>query len=726
MINLKELEILDLSVNQFLQLPSVIYELASLTALNISNNSQLVAINKKVLQLKGLKKLGCVRNTSVKNPPYAVCQQGLGAVRKYFEDLTEERGTELPVVPLAIVGNLMAGKTSIARSLKAGKRQLTIRQECSVLDEVTEVFQVDHLTLQKSRLTLLDYAGHEIYHPFQLLLIKERCLVMVVVNMEEFAGLSCARGCREATRRMCFDWLSPMYLLSPGLGPPLLALTHVDRLTAQKMNELSESLLGACQEIREELLEEEQECASPGGTCLSPTLPHHLMDTRVPLFNREEILRFSDDIAENSNIRHLEEILAHRCRDFNVAIPRSWELVSEFVDNKADKPYIDLAEIASKFPNEDCVVILRYMHNSGRILWFEDVKGLSSYIFHQMSAIRDMITLLFHHSSEERWKQRVCKFTSFKHGGRTIGKQKYQKLVEQFQESGQLAESILVHLLKKDSKFPPDIALQLLHSFHIIHGPLKQEQASAYIIPYFAPSFMGTSWSTDGELQLRVDIVIGGLSPPKYVHQLLTVAVLNHTYSLYNKVLVKKNGASIYHGASTTHLVHDYNSRTITLQVSTDIEDLGCSWLHLLASVHCVLQLLFDVWKACRVELLTYCAHCLYLRDPNPAYDVDPDWALPLLQSRTIATVDVFSELILSSGVQPVSCPRHTARSNLQKPTIPRPLQFPCEYLSIRLIAFLSASPWISPSLETTLVDTVVLIYWVLLYSPMMRHHRSH
>lgn len=678
LINLTELKIVSLSGNQFSQLPSVVYDLMQLIELDLSQNSKLESIDKNLLHLNNLKDLPTTRCTSLKDPPYAVCKQGLTAIRRYFHDLIAEQGIKLPVIPLAIIGNLMAGKTSIAKSLKAGKRYLTTRQESSVFDEATEVFEVEHLMLQDCRVALLDYAGHEIYHSFQLLLIKELCLVLVVVNMKEFADLSFLRGPKEATRKTCFDWMSHIYLIGPELKSPILALTHVDELPTDQHQTHKESLLEMCNMIRDELLEEEKECGDPMSPKLSRIL--HLMDPCHEIFNRDEIVEFSDDMEESSNLKKLKAVFARRCSELDIVIPRSWERVSEFVESQMDKPYVSHSDIAKAFPNEDVLVILRYLHNSGKVLWFENEEGLSPYIFHRISAMTDMITLLFHHSSDEHWIQRMDKFTSFCHGGQKIGRHKYIRLVEQFRESGQLAESILSHLLKKDSEFPPDVALQLLQSFHIIHGPIKREQTNYYIVPYFAPSFIGSSWCTDGELQLRIEIVLEGLFPPKYVHQLMTVAVLNRTSSLYNKVLVRKNGASIYHGASTTHLVHDYNNRKITLQVSTDADDLASSWEHLLANVHCVLQLLFSVWKACQVELITYCSHCLYLRDPTPAHDVDPDWALPLLQTKRMEYRDVLCEVIFSSGVQPVSCSQHTVHHNQQQPTVPKPLQFPCKY----------------------------------------------
>lgn len=85
-VNLKKLQVLDLEENEFVQLPSVLYSLTSLTKLDVSHNLQLVAIDERLLQLQNLKELNCFDSTSLNDPPYTVCEQGLVAVKKYFED----------------------------------------------------------------------------------------------------------------------------------------------------------------------------------------------------------------------------------------------------------------------------------------------------------------------------------------------------------------------------------------------------------------------------------------------------------------------------------------------------------------------------------------------------------------------------------------------------------------------------------------------------------------
>jgi hypothetical protein len=440
---------------------------------------------------------------------------------------------------------------------------------------------------------------------------------------------------------------------------------------AEEVKNNKSELLNMAELIRMELLEEERQCRKDNFTAI-----RHLADQELPLFKPGDIFEFSNDFNETANINQLKQNLAARCKEFAVVIPRLWERVTEFVDRQLDKPYLALADVKSQFAKGDTLVILRYMHNSGRILWFEHVGGLSDYVFHKIPEITEMITLLFHHSSEAQWTKRIAVFRSFTYNQQVIGKYKYESLVQQFIQTGMMDEALLSSLLSKGSGLTSEVAISLLKCFFILHGPIKTEHRDAYIVPYFANSFMDSSWMTDGYLRLRLDIMLAGLSLPKYVYQLVTVAVLNRTHSPFSAIKVTRNGATIRQDECATHLFHDYNARQITLQVSTTVELIGHSWKHLLETAEIVLNLLTSVWKACRPEVLVYCAHCLFLRNTNPAYTADPNWFYPA-NHRSI-DVDA-SKMTTFSGVGLVPCTRCATYDGALKPSVPKPLMFPCK-----------------------------------------------
>ena len=674
---LKHLKILDLSHNALKHLPRVVFNLRTLTTLDISDNDTLVRIDDQLLQLTELGALHCRGCHSLKYPPYAVCEQGVEAVRKYFTDLRSTRGVELTSVPVAIVGQKMSGKTSLVRSLQTGSRKLTERVDSSLYDEATKVFKIEDLELPSSQVKLIDYGGHEVYHIAYQLMLKDRYIPLIVVNLEEFSTLSSSRGPKEATRRLCFDWMAHLYLACPRLGPPILVFTHADKLTKESLAQCRTVLLNMTEVLRKEVIAEENERLGQHQDTASQML--HLSNQNVSVFSSENIFEFSNDTAHSLNIVCLNTHLDRRCKEFSVVIPRLWEDVGKFVEGHTDIPHIALSDIKSKYSGDDCLIILRYMHNIGNILWFENVEGLRHVVFHRIPVITEMISVLFHHCTDEQWKQRLDSCTSFRHGDQMISEYKYKSLIQKFTETGMLDEAVLMHLLKTESHFPPSIALELLRSFCIINGPIDGQPRSFYAVPYFATNFMDNSWKTDGSLQLRLEILLKGLALPKYVYQLMTVVVMNHTLSPTSSTNFAKNGVAIHHGESATYLVHDCNARKVTLQVSTTVELLGTSWKHLLDTASHILVLLSEVWKACHASILVYCSHCLFLRDPEAAYEVDPVWFYPIYKSSSADGPTTLVNTCSFSGVEPVTCRRHVACSKDSKPTVPKPLLYPCE-----------------------------------------------
>ena len=312
------------------------------------------------------------------------------------------------------------------------------------------------------------------------------------------------------------------------------------------------------------------------------------------------------------------------------------------------------------------------MHNSGRVLWFEKAPELSEYIFHRVQDVTELISLLFHHSLEEEWNEHIVKFIPFTYKHQVVEKHQFKSFTEQFTETGVLDEALLFYLLGNYSKFPVDIGIELLHTFYIVHGPIERSQRDAYIVPYFANTFMDESWKADGYLQLRLDIVFEGLALPQYVYQLMTVVVLNETFTSSDDIEVAKNGATIRHGENTTYFIHDYNTRHVTVQVSTSLGLLGRSWRELLRVTKAILDLLAKVWKACRAEVILYCAHCLLLKAPTPARDVSPHW---------LYTEGERDQRHCTSELEFVPCRR---RGPSQKPmvaTIPKVLKYPCKWV---------------------------------------------
>lgn len=671
---LQHLEILDISLNKFTHLPKVIYKLNNLNELDFSSNKELRQMEPDLLTLNNLNQLNCVGCELLELPPYSVCQQGLPAIRKYFSDSLAGQETENKIVPVVVVGNFMAGKTSLIRSLVSGKRELTFRNELSPLDETTRVFKMETCQLKDTTLKFIDFGGHEVYHLAYQLALKQHCVPIIVVNMEEFAELALSKGYREATRRRCVDWLSHLYLASPNLGPPILVFTHLDKLTSEVFSKAKQGFLLAVEAIRNEMIDDQMEFSKDDlGFCEIS----HVSNTAKQLFNPEETFEIGVEQVQDQ-LLGLMHCIEQRSSSFKVIIPKIWKELENFLEMHKDKACIDLSFIKNSFTQDKAIeVVLRYFHDSGKIFWFENTPILKQYVFHQIPIITDMISRLFHHSSKSKWEQRLQTFRTFKFENQIIEKQTYEQFIKSFTESGLLNEVLLIHLLKTKKNFPHKAAIEVLKSFCIIHGPVTQEYGKGYFVPYFAQEFTNENSFPPNDVQLKMEILFNGLHLPKYVHQLITVEVLNFISDETCLIKIYGNGTFVAKGEQSLHLIHDYNNRKFMILVSSPIELIGSSWSLLTSLIAHILNKLANVWRAIRPVITFYCSHCLLIRSPTPDTKVNPPWlfAAPKeshLNNRFFVSVKSFR------GVEPVYC-NNGMQPGTSKQTVPKPFKFPCK-----------------------------------------------
>ncbi|XP_067935483.1 malignant fibrous histiocytoma-amplified sequence 1 homolog [Watersipora subatra] len=667
--NLSQLDRLDCEGNELTTVPADLFQCRKLRSLNLAGNRKLSSIDQSLLEHEHLSYLYCEDCPALVSPPYAVCSQGIEAVKAYFEDLVKD-GVELNLVPVSIVGDTMAGKTSLIRSLQSRSRKLTYRDDTSIFDETTRVFDVQNLELENSQAKMIDHGGHQIYHITYRYILKERNIPLLVVNLEKFKNLAKNKNAKIATEQLCWRWVSHLYLACPLLGPPLLVLTHSDKLSDRELRDCKENIFKYSTDLRNQVLEAEK-LRSRKNKALHKI--EFLSDKKVDVFTEENTFVFGN---ESHQIEELRKALDDRCVKFKVTLPKEWNDLCNFVEHDFEKPAVALSEIQSKYPKEKCLHILRYMHNVGQVLWYESINSLKGFIFRDIPKMTAMIATLFHHRSREEWQQRIKNFKEFDHNGKNISKPLYMKSIDKFLKCGILDEFLLHHLLhvfKTESNFPCHLAIELLKSFWILHGPIKQnseDQTSEtrydYIVPYFATESIGASWQTDERIQLRVVIEMRGLPLPHYAFQLMTVAVLDELADDRNTTLVKNDGATVYYDELALHLIHNVTDQKVTLQSSSDeVTNLENLWKRLAKTTQSVLKVLFTAWTASQQSVYVYCGHCLFLRDQNPETSVDPSWFHPKGDSLAITQY---------SGEQKLTC----ERTGIKKPTVPSALMRPC------------------------------------------------
>ena len=666
--NLRDLDIGGLR-NYFQAIPAVIFSLQGLKRLALTDLITLETLDSRLLKLKELESIVCHNCHTLQSPPSQVCAQGLHAIQKYYKDLEEQSEPPLiiPVISCAVIGSTMAGKTSLIESLKKKKRTLTYREPLSVTDDTTEVFKVNEIEIDGSKLKCFDFGGNDVYHLAYQFTIRNNYIPVIVVNMERFSEMCSLHGVVQATKLSCLNYLSHLYISCPGLGAPILVLTHRDCLSSTEFTESKEQLLTTMESLRKAMLEEEAQYSKNSSNFCKMA---HFSNKAKSLFNISDIFIFSNDLNESSNIHSLTQKLEHRSKSHLQVIPNIWNEIESFFDANSEIAFILITDVKEAFPDDENLVMLRYMHDIGKVLWFERDKLLCQYVFHRMDLVTKAIAQIFHHKNTDMWQNRIAKFQPFHFQGKWVSTEKYGDLVQRFLKSGVLDEVVL-HSAYFESDFPSQTAITLLKAFNLVCGPIHTSPRHTYIIPALSTDRIEETSSCSDLIPLRASFVFVGLPPPPYVFHLLTVAFISQFSGPEFKIRAASNGAVVHHGETISRIIHSNTSCELTIQVDTSVSNLESSWRLIKKTLSHILQSSQGTWVGARFICKFFCAHCLLLGIDRPDVDVDPDWVQMPNEKEVLEWATEFH------GVEPVPCCNDNTNGGQLK--VLKPLRFPCE-----------------------------------------------
>jgi len=652
-----------------------VYQLGDLRQLDISNNGFFTDLSSEILQLGKLQKLNVDSCYALTSPPLEVCKRGVDTVRQYYTDLAKGAGKSLPFATIALLGNTMAGKTSLIKTLQNEdrKRVLTDRSPDAVTDETTKVFNVEEVETDNTILRLIDMGGQEVYHIAYQLTLKQNCVPVIVVNMQQYNTIANETTCREAVRRLAFDYMSHLYLANPSLGAPKLVLTHKDKFSLSIFKELQSSFLGVSDHICAEIVREAN--AVGGEIC------------QIQIFREATKRVFADDdifvVGRDDEYQVFDSIkksLLRSCQLFVKPLPKVWEEVNEKVLAKQAayqsfwSTLVLLQQQGLQVEPTQLDIILTYMHDCGKILWYKNIDALKPFIFHRISGVTKLVSVLYHHDSHV-WQNRCSQFLPCLSKNKTlIERQEFEELVSDFTDTGVLVHTLLVYLIKQETSFKSvqdiDIAICLLKSFRLLHGPFQRDSESlCFIVPLFAKEYFNVSFSSPKKLCLQTCVQFNGLTLPQYVYHQMSVGLLELFPDVTAVVKVKRNGANAYQDGIYTQLIHDHKSSKVNLYVSSETINISSMWARLVTTTNNMLKHVLETWTASRPVTSVYCAHCLLLGDPHPRKITNPQWCINSL-NKSAPPVSSYNGLTLCKEEEIPSALLYPCMSTLVLPKI--------------------------------------------------------
>lgn len=450
LLPLAGLEELYLSRNQLTSVPSLIAGLGRLLTLWLDNNRirylpdsivELTGLEELVLQgnqiavlpdnFGQLSRVGLwkIKDNPLIQPPYEVCMKGIPYIAAYQKELAHSQPAVQPRLKLLLMGHKAAGKTLLRHCLTEDKvegGQGGGDKEKSYLPFPplgSKGIEVTSWTADASRglrFIVYDLAGDESYEVIQPFFLSPGALYVLVVNLATYEP-------------RCFPTTVGSFLHRVGARVPHAVVcivgTHADlcgereleekcldihrQIALQEKND-AEGLSRLAKVVDEALARDfELRSASPHAAyygvsdknlrrrkahfqyllnhrlqILSPVLP---VSCRDPL----QLQRLRDKLLSVAEHREIFPNL-HR------VLPRSWQVLEElhFQPPQAQRLWLswwDSARLGLQagLTEDRLQSALSYLHESGKLLYFEDSPALKEHVFHNLTRLIDILNVFF-------------------------------------------------------------------------------------------------------------------------------------------------------------------------------------------------------------------------------------------------------------------------------------------------------------------------------------------
>ncbi|XP_048861121.1 malignant fibrous histiocytoma-amplified sequence 1 isoform X2 [Brienomyrus brachyistius] len=425
---LVNLQYLNLSNNHLEELPADLVDCKSLKYVNLSNNylknlwavvglpllNELHVENNRLTELPAelfLRtdlKVFRVNGNQLKTPPEEVCAGGVKDIQSYFRQLEADLGGDTVArVKTLFLGSSMAGKSTLCRSLREGRAVTVEASDRTVGIDISEV--------EKDGVQFLfwDFAGHEEYYLTHHIFITPHALVILAIDLSSY-DIEDAQSFED---KVSF-WIKNVLMRVPD-SVLLLVGTHADQCEdAEQRRKKKEDIEKKTHDLLEERTSNlDQQISHIIDKSQHDEFSEHLTQLhQLKGYTLKVSSLITIDCTKCADIEEIQKHILQHVQNKRLfpnivrTLPHSYKEVESSMRCLIKKPdfpkhgIVDLHNLVANsalnsgnLSKEDLHSILRYLHRTGTILWFEEIEDLKETVFVKPSFLITLFKTLVRH-----------------------------------------------------------------------------------------------------------------------------------------------------------------------------------------------------------------------------------------------------------------------------------------------------------------------------------------